>query len=1021
MRVSDEPNQSLPLPRPFGGYELLEEVGSGGMGVIYRARQPGLDRLCAIKMLKSGGAEKGWTGEQLRAEAKVAASLDHPNIVGIYEVGEVGNQLYFSMELVEGQDLNRFVRGRLLSPKVVATYVRKIAEAIQYAHERGVLHCDLKPANILIDQRDEPRITDFGLSRRTGPGAIQRNVEYGAGSPNFMAPEQASERCGAITGATDVFGIGATLYYLLTDRPPFRGETFTATLQAVINSDPVPPRTLRPAIPVDLETICLKCLEKRPVRRYRNPGEVMQELDRFLQDMPIKARHISGVERAWRLARRRPLLSGLAAATALLLGTVALVSSLATVHINRALDLARMEERRSKASELAVRRNLYTSDIALAFQALSDGNSERVRELLERQRPFPGAADFRGWEWRFLWALSSPDDLGVAIGNGSAVHSIHLFRGGKELITSDNNFHVQRWESGSWKRIQDFHPHSASSILTVLDPRERWLALTDRAPQATNNRVVLIDPITGTNLIQFDGIGFPIPRASSPDGKELWVVAEHAATAYSTETGALRRNVPFDGGNSQRAFDASSDGKWIAWGMDQGRIAVGDAKTGKTIRTIRGHPDNPPFPPLVQTVAISPDSQLLASGATDGTVRLWDLERLEPVAVLPGHPDFVTTVSFSSDGRHLVTSGRDSFIRIWSLPDGRLETTLRHHSGLITTAVFLPGDREILTAGEDGNVRRWPLKAPARAMVFTNFPPRYGIAEFTADGRHFAWSRTTSSDGNIGVNALFNSQTLTSYSADTNVLVRAVVVPETGPSWTATYRFGGKIRLESFNGGESAEYQIAPWVTMPQGGTSSTLFSASGHRLLVTDLYNGLQVFTVPGLKRIRHLQGRRFDGAALSPDGKWFAGVQLSGPSVIGEVNSDRTYPVDTGNMQIQNVVFSPSGDWVAFENMSGIIHVFKTFTGQHQYTLHAPTSGLTSMAFSLDEKRLVSGSIEGTLFFWDLTTGSELGAFNPHHGIVGGIRFMPDGSLVLLGTDAHCRWTVPTLAQLDAEKAAR
>jgi eukaryotic-like serine/threonine-protein kinase len=1019
--VSDESKQSPPLPRLFGGYELLEEVGSGGMGVIYRARQPGLDRFCAIKMLKSGSGDKGWTGEQLRAEARAAASLDHPNIVGIYEVGEVGQQLYFSMELVDGQDLSRFVRGRLLSPKVVATYVRKIAEAIQYAHERGVLHCDLKPANILIDQRDEPRITDFGLSRRTGPGAIQKNVEYGAGSPNFMAPEQASERCGAITGATDVFGIGATLYYLLTDRPPFRGETFTATLQAVINSDPVPPRTLRPGIPVDLETICLKCLEKRPVRRYRNPGEVVQELDRFLQDMPIKARHITGIERGWRLARRRPLLSSLVVATALLLGTVALVSSLATVHINRALDLARMEERRAKRSEFAIRRNLYTSDIALAFQALSDGNSDRVRELLERQRPEPGAIDFRGWEWSFLWSLSRPDDLGVVIGNGAAIHSIHLLRGGKELITSDNNFHVQRWDATTWKSLLDIRPHAASSVYTFLDPRERWLALTDRAPQATNNRVVLIDPLTGTNLIQFDGVGFPIPRASSPDGQELWVVAERAATAYSTQTGAPLRSVPFDGDNSQRAFDASADGKWIAWGMDQGRIAVGDATTGKTLRTIRGHKDNPPFPPLVQAVAISPDSRLLASGATDGTIRLWNLPQLESVGALPGHPDFVTTVAFSSDGQHLVTSGRDSFLRIWKLPEGRLESTLRHHSGLIITAAFLPGDREILTAGEDGNVRRWPLKAPSRAMVFTNLPASYGIAEFTADGRHYVWSRTTSNDGNIGVNTLFNPRPLISYSSETNVLVRAVVVPDTGPSWTATYRFGGKIQLDSSNGGESAEYQITPWITMPRGGNSATLFSASGQRLLVADLYNGLQVFTVPGLKRIRHLQGRRFDGAALSPDGKWFAGVQLSGPSVIGEVNSDRTYPVDTGNMQIQNVVFSPSGGWVAFENMSGIIHLFKTFSGQHQFTLHAPTSGLTSVAFSPDEKRLVAGSIEGTLFFWDLTTGSELGAYNPHHGIVGGLRFLEDGSLVLLGTDAHCQWTVPTLAQLDAEKRTR
>ncbi len=999
----------------------MEEIGSGGMGVIYRARQPGLDRLCAVKMLKADGTEKGWSEEQLRAEAKAAASLDHPNIVGIFEVGQAEGRLYFSMELVDGQDLTRFVRGRLLTSKVVAGYVRKIAEAVHYAHARGILHCDLKPANILIDQRDEPRITDFGLARRIGFDSAKSRSEYGAGSPNFMAPEQVSAKSGAIGVGTDVFGIGATLYYLLTDRPPFRGESLTSTLQAVVEGDPIRPRTLRPGIPIDLETICLKCLEKRPVRRYHSVAEVVEELDRFLEDIPVKARHITDIERGWRWARKHPVMTGMALAIASLVATVAIVSSLATLHINRLLEMAQQDEHRARASELETRRNLYTSGITLAFQALAEGNNERVRELLQSLRPTSESTnDLRGWEWRFLWGLSAPDELQVVADSGATVGSIHLMSGGREILSSDNSFHVKRWELGTGRQLQDFQPHAASSVLSLLDPRERWLAVTDREPQARANRVRLVDPRTGTKLIEFDGVGFSNPRAASPDGEELWMVNGQEAIAYSTERGTPLRRIPFGAENPQRTFTISSDGRWAAWGLDDGRVVLGDARTGQTLHTFEGHLVNPPFPTEVDALQFSPDGRFLASGATDGKIRLWDIETRRAGPALTAHPDFVTTLAFSGDGQHLFSSGRDPFLKIWHMPEGRLESTLRHHSGVIHSALFLPDDKELLTASEDGKIRRWPVQAPVRAEVFTNLPPSYGMADFTPDGLHFGWSESTSSGGKGGVQPVFGAQSLFDFNGDTNVLARAIVIPKGEPGWVATYRFGGVVRIESMTGGKVMERPITNWITMPFGGSSSASFSADGRRLMIADLYNGIQVFSIPDLRLIRQVIGRRFEAAALSPDGHWFAGVQLSGASVIGSVDQDLNHSVSPGALQVQAVVFSPDGTEVAFGSMAGEIQVYRVTSGARIGTFHAPSSGIVSGAFSPDGKRLAVGSIEGIIYFWDLSTGRELGAFHPDCGMVGGIRFAEDGGLIVLGSKAHCRWKVPTLAEIDAQVQA-
>ena len=301
----------------FGDYELLEEIARGGMGVVYKARQVSLNRIVALKMILAGQLASEADVQRFRTEAEAAANLDHPGIVPIYEVGVHEDQHYFSMGYVEGQSLADRIHAGPLPADEAAAIVRKVAEAVAYAHRQGVIHRDLKPANVLMDQTGQPRITDFGLAKRVGSDSDLTATGQILGTPSYMPPEQAEGKLNRIKETSDVYSLGAVLYALLTSRPPFQAATPLDTLAQVVEQEPVSPRLLDPGLPKDLETICLKCLEKEPHRRYVTASELADDLRRYLADEPIHARPIGHVERLGRWLRRQRRSVALTAAAAL--------------------------------------------------------------------------------------------------------------------------------------------------------------------------------------------------------------------------------------------------------------------------------------------------------------------------------------------------------------------------------------------------------------------------------------------------------------------------------------------------------------------------------------------------------------------------------------------------------------------------------------------------------------------------------------------------------------------------------
>jgi predicted Ser/Thr protein kinase len=293
------------------GYQILDVLGRGGMGVVYRARQAGLNRLVALKMILSGEFAGENEISRFRDEAEAVARLQHPNIVQIYEVGEQGGRPFFSLEYVDGGNLDDRLDGSPHPAAQAAQLVETLARAVHAAHERGIVHRDLKPANILLTRDGQPKITDFGLAKRLDSDLGQTRTGTIIGTPNYMAPEQAEGRTRDIGPATDVHALGAILYDMLTGRPPFQAASVFEALEMVRSREPVPPSRLQPKLPRDLETICLKCLHKVPARRYTSALALAEDLRHFLNNEPIQARPVSTPERVLRWARRNPMVASL--------------------------------------------------------------------------------------------------------------------------------------------------------------------------------------------------------------------------------------------------------------------------------------------------------------------------------------------------------------------------------------------------------------------------------------------------------------------------------------------------------------------------------------------------------------------------------------------------------------------------------------------------------------------------------------------------------------------------------------
>ena len=717
----------------FGDFDLLGKIGEGGMGVIYRARERRLNRIVALKLIKGGSLATPADIDRFRTEAAAAALLEHPHIVRVYGASEFLGQHYYSMQFVSGRSLAEKLRTGPLAPKLAARLLQKVAQAIELAHENGILHRDLKPANILMDEAEEPRVADFGLAKNLKSQSEHSIAGTVMGSPHYMPPEQAEGRSGDVTFRSDVYSLGAILYDMLTGRPPFSGATPLDTMRLVVDKEPVAPRALNPAVPLDLETICLKCLAKDPKRRYATARELAEELDRYLEGVPINARPVSALERGWRWCKRNPIMAGLAAGVA-----IAPMVVIGVMYFYGQQIAA--ESRRLAAQTYGA--DMALADRALADRALADRDFGAANWALASYTPAaraginsPGAP---GFEWRWLWQKAQGEALRTIPAHQGKVTSVTFSPDGQLLVSGSDDGLAMLWDVSRDWRLRTIVPSPASG---------GEVAATSQggiSPSFTadGKRLLVGDPgglamwslRDWQQCLNFGSnhIGSPI---CSPTDTNL-------VAALLTQTNRARRFLAlFDlaAGQFIKSF-SGQDVQYFCFTPDGEKLAYWDYHNSNeiVIQPVRG--EKPPVViPIhcqdrtVMDMAFTKDGQTLLLGWTlPGGIDLYDVPNRSLLKTLPGGMGRLGAIAISADNQWLAAGGADQSIYLWDLPNRRRVRRLWGHAGTVSALAFSPDCRQLFSGGWDGTLRIWDLTPAPPPPRLTNVVDCFA---FSVDGR----------------------------------------------------------------------------------------------------------------------------------------------------------------------------------------------------------------------------------------------------------------------------------------------
>jgi WD40 repeat protein len=729
------------------GYELLAELGRGGMGVVYQARHIRLDRHVALKMILAGGHAGEAERERFRVEAQAIARLQHPNIVQVHEVGEHDGLPYFSLEFCPGGSLARKLDGTPLPPAEAATLVETLARAMHVAHQKGILHRDLKPSNVLLAEDGTPKVTDFGLAKkldedsRTATGAVM-------GTPSYMAPEQAGGRTGELGPGCDVYALGAILYEALTGRPPFRAATPLDTILQVIHDEPVPVTRLNGKVPRDLETICLKCLHKDPAKRYGSAADLADDLRRFRAGEAICARPVGKLERLEFWCRRNPALAAVSAAGLLTLIAGAVVSLAFGIEASRSAaelektadDLAREQRETKKALDAseAVRRELEETDRKRrqftrqsALLALEKG----VRYWDEGDATLGTL-----WLTRSLEMLQPQDaDLERVVRTYLAhvPHFIHPLKAilphdeqawriafspdGQRVVTASWDGTARLWDAATGTSLGPPMRHKDKVMTAIFSPNgEQVLTASDdgTARLWDGKTARALEPVlrheAPVTAVAFHPDGARIMTGDSRGFVRLWDAKEGKLVKTSQPDQVFPRFRPLPLQDPVEHILFGPGGK-LAVTQFRFNIVLWDGDTGAPLRPVPKD-SKQPFAYRIACAALSPDGKRLATGQDEDTghvLRLWDTHTGDPVGEPQPHPGIVWAVAFSPDGKLLATGCADGQARLWDGNTGqpRKPPTGRGmvHQGDVESVVFSADGKQLLTGSRDGTAHLWDV------------------------------------------------------------------------------------------------------------------------------------------------------------------------------------------------------------------------------------------------------------------------------------------------------------------------
>ena len=658
MRGPDDSDQ----PKRVGRFRIERCLGVGGFGAVYLAHDERLRRDVALKLPHQTSLLDPGLQRRFVRECEVTALLHHPNIVQVFEAGDTDGTCFLATEFVPGKNLAEWLQDRngRMATIMAARIVADLASAVHHAHQHQVLHRDIKPSNILMDEACSaedlyatPKLTDFGLAKLAESDASITASEAVVGTPRYMAPEQASGRRDKLGPATDVYGLGAVLYEIVTGRAPIDGADTADTLRRVVTDQPDRPRTLAPEIERDLESICLKCLDKEPARRYPTAATLAEDLERFVRGQPTIARPVTALESVGRWACRNPRSAAIAAGSLFAVIAFVTVLMIQNVRLERladdltvALNDAERLQQRAEDSDLLARQHLYSSDLQLAEQARRNDDIARFTELMNRHIPRPGQIDLRGFEWHHMMRHVQMHKQVLADAN-HALYFVCYSPDGQRIAAAGEDAVVRIYDAVTSGLIRKFDTTQREVNGLAFTPDGHQLATTG-----------------DDGTLRFWELS---------SGRQLQEIQSHSGAAYNV---VILRDHPFA----------------VTCGQEK-VIRIWNIETGAAEGVLEGHTEP------VDAIALSPDGTTLASASGDSTARLWNLStRTQANMLMHGHR--VSCVAFSPSGHRLATGCMDKKTRLWDVAKGCLLTTSAHLDDLQSIA-FSP-DETTLASGDRG-------------------------------------------------------------------------------------------------------------------------------------------------------------------------------------------------------------------------------------------------------------------------------------------------------------------------------